>query len=186
MRLLGRPARRAIHHRLPLARSLGDGRWPVDHRLVERRSRRSIVGRRSYRFAGTRLAGELAAVACSLLCAHHLAGIDPMELLARVLPRLARGDSARHAPSALVPTTWSAAREVGAPRRGARHAVLTAFHDRAVIGRSYVGTLRPGSAKQCSARSACWAHPGCDATLGVRERRSEWCASGWSWVFWSA
>jgi hypothetical protein len=49
------------------------------------------VGRRNYLFARSHAAGERVAIAYSVVATCHPLGISPMEYLADVLPRLARG-----------------------------------------------------------------------------------------------
>ena len=77
--------------RVPLTRFLDDGIVPIDNGIVERLHRRPAVGRRNYLFAGSHAAAERAAIAYSVLSTCELVGVNPVEYLADVLPRLARG-----------------------------------------------------------------------------------------------
>lgn len=109
--LLGRAVQYLINHHVALTRFLEDGRLPLDNGIVERLHRRPAVGRRNYLFAGSHAAGERVAIAYSVLATCHLLGINPMEYLADVLPRIARGVFARSELRCLVPAEWKAARE---------------------------------------------------------------------------
>ena len=108
--LLGRAIQYQINHHVALTRFLDDGRLPIDNGIVERLHRRPAVGRRNYLFAGSHAAGERVAIAYSVLATCHLLGVNPMEYLADVLPRLARGNFTREALRALLPAPWKAAR----------------------------------------------------------------------------
>jgi transposase len=108
--LLGRALQYLINHHVALTRFLEDGRLPIDNGIVERLHRRPAVGRRNYLFAGSHAAGERAAIAYSVLATCHLLGINPMEYLADVMPRLARGEFTRKEIRTLLPAEWKAAR----------------------------------------------------------------------------
>lgn len=70
----------------------------------------SAITRRNFLFAGSHAAGERAAIAYSVLGTCELLDINPIEYLADVLPRLARGVViARHIP-AMLPAAWRASR----------------------------------------------------------------------------
>jgi hypothetical protein len=99
------------NHYVALTRFLDDGRFPIDNGIVERNHRRPAVGRRNYLFAGSHAGAERAAIAYSICATCSLLGINPVEYLADVLPKLARGDIsiARDIP-ALAPAAWKAAR----------------------------------------------------------------------------
>ena len=116
--LLGRAIQYVINHHVALTRFLDDGRLPIDNGIVERLHRRPAVGRRNYLFAGSHAAGERVAIAYSVLATCHLLGINPMEYLADVLPRLARGAFTRNETRELLPAEWKAAR-AGPPTAGA-------------------------------------------------------------------
>ena len=109
--LLGRAIRYVLNHHVALTRFLDDGRLPIDNGIVERLHRRPAVGRRNYLFAGSHEAGERVAIAYSVLATCHLLGINPMQYLADVLPRLARGSFTRDEIRALRPGAWKAARD---------------------------------------------------------------------------
>ncbi len=69
----------------------------------------SAVGRRAYLFAGSHAAAERAAIAYSILGTCLLLDVNPIEYLADILPRLARGVViARDVPS-MMPAAWKAA-----------------------------------------------------------------------------
>lgn len=112
--LLGRAIQYLLNHHVALTRFLADGRLPIDNGVVERLHRRPAVGRRNYLFAGSHAAGERTAIAYSFLATCHLVGTNPMDYLADILPRLARGEVTRHALTALVPAAWRAAHEASA------------------------------------------------------------------------
>lgn len=112
--LLGKAIQYVLNHHVALTRFLADGRLPIDNGVVERLHRRPAVGRRNYLFAGSHAAGERVAIAYSVLATCHLLGINPMEYLADVLPRLARGVFARQELRALAPAEWKAARDAAA------------------------------------------------------------------------
>ena len=67
------------------------------------------MGRRNYLFAGSHAGAERAAIAYSICATCSLLGINPVEYLADVLPRLARGVSEQEL-VALTPAAWKAAR----------------------------------------------------------------------------
>ena len=92
-----------------LTRFLDDGALPIDNGIVERLHRRPAIGRRNYLFAGSHAGAERAAIAYSVCATCSLLGINPVEYLADVLPRLARGVSEQEL-VALTPAAWKAAR----------------------------------------------------------------------------
>lgn len=108
--LLGRAVQYLINNHVALMRFLDDGRLPVDNGIVERLHRRPAVGRRNYLFAGSHAAGQRVAIAYSVLSTCHLLGVNVMDYLADVLPRLARGVFTRDDLRALTPASWKAAR----------------------------------------------------------------------------
>jgi transposase len=107
--LLGAALRYIDNHRVALTRFLDDGALPIDNGIVERLHRRPAVGRRNYLFAGSHAGAERAAIAYSVCATCSLLGINPVEYLADVLPRLARGVSEQELVS-LTPAAWKAAR----------------------------------------------------------------------------
>lgn len=106
---LGRALQYVLNHTVALTRFLDDGRLPIDNGIVERLHRRPAVGRRNYLFAGSHAGGERAAIAYSVLATCHLLGVNPMEYLADVLPRLQRDALTQDERRALVPAAWQAA-----------------------------------------------------------------------------
>jgi transposase len=107
--LLGAALRYIDNHRVALTRFLDDGALPIDNGIVERLHRRPAIGRRNYLFAGSHAGAERAAIAYSVCATCSLLGINPVEYLADVLPRLARGVSEQEL-VALTPAAWKAAR----------------------------------------------------------------------------
>ncbi len=79
------------NHRVALTRFLDDGTLPIDNGIVERLHRRPAITRRNFLFAGSHAAAERAAIAYSLLASCELVAVNPIEYLADILPRLARG-----------------------------------------------------------------------------------------------
>jgi transposase len=113
--LLGKAIQYLLNHRVALMRFLDDGRLPIDNGIVERLHRRPAVGRRSYLFAGSHAGGERAAIAYSVLASCALCEINPVDYLADVLPRLARGAFTRAELEAWTPAAWKAAHPNPAP-----------------------------------------------------------------------
>ncbi len=107
--LLGAALRYIDNHRVALTRFLDDGVLPIDNGIVERLHRRPAVGRRNFLFAGSHAGAERAAIAYSICATCSLLGINPVEYLADVLPRLARGVSEQEL-LALTPAAWKVAR----------------------------------------------------------------------------
>lgn len=108
--LLGKAIQYVLNHRVALTRFLDDGRLPIDNGIVERIHRRPAVGRRNYLFAGSHEGAERAAIAYSVLTSCSLSDVNPIEYLADVLPRLARGVFVRSELAALTPAAWKDAR----------------------------------------------------------------------------
>ncbi len=109
--LLGIAIRYLTNHRIALMRFLDDGALPIDNGIVERLHRRPAVGRRNFLFAGSHAGGERAAVAYSILGSCHLSGVNPIEYLADLLPRLARDGVAIADVPAMLPAAWKRARD---------------------------------------------------------------------------
>jgi hypothetical protein len=61
-------------------------------------------------YAGSHVAGERAAIAYSVLASCALADVNPIEYLADLLPRLARGTFTANEFPAMLPDAWKAAR----------------------------------------------------------------------------
>lgn len=117
--LLGRAVGYLLNHRRALTHFLDDGIVPIDNGIVERLHRRPAVGRRNYLFAGSHAAAERAAIAYSVLASCHLAGVNQIDYLAEVLPRLARGgiSVARDIPP-MLPAAWKKPRAGPGPADG--------------------------------------------------------------------
>ena len=109
--LLGKAIRYLLNHRVALTRFLDDGVLPIDNGIVERLHRKPATTRSAYLFAGSHAGAERGAIAYSVLGSCSLVGVNPVEYLADVLPRLARGGIvvARDIP-AMLPAAWKAAR----------------------------------------------------------------------------
>lgn len=109
--LLGKAIQYVLNHRVALMRYLDDGTLPIDNGVVERLHRIPAITRMNYLFAGSHTGGERAAIAYSIIGSCELLGIDAVEYLADVLPRLNREDIvlARDIP-ALLPAAWKKAR----------------------------------------------------------------------------
>src|SRR5690606_18302514 len=106
---LGTAIRYLLNHRKALMRYLDDARIPIDNGIVERLHVRTALTRKNFLFAGSDAGGERAAIAYTVLGSCRLAGVNPSEYLADVLPRLARGIRLADAPQ-LIPVRWQAAR----------------------------------------------------------------------------
>lgn len=108
---LGKAIQYLLNHRVALTRFLDDGILPIDNGIVERLHRRPAIGRRNYLFAGSHAAAERAAIAYSLLATCELLDVNPIEYLADILPRLARGVViARDIPK-MTPSAWKKTRD---------------------------------------------------------------------------
>lgn len=111
--LLGRAIGYVLNHRVALTRFLDDGALPIDNGVVERLHRMPAVTRKNFLFAGSHAAAERAAIAYSILGSCELVDANPVEYLADVLPRLARGVViARDIPE-MTPAAWQARRRAG-------------------------------------------------------------------------
>jgi transposase len=108
--LLGKAIQYLDNHKVELTRFVDDGRVPIDNGIVERLHRGPAKGRRSYLFAGSHAGGQRAAIAYSVLATCALLGVNPVDYLADVLPKLARGVAVPHDIPALMPAAWKAAR----------------------------------------------------------------------------
>jgi transposase len=111
---MGVALRYLTNHHLALARFLEDGVIPIDNGVVERLHVRAALTRKNFLFAGSDAGGERAAIAYTILGCCQLAGVDPVEYLADVLPHLSRRVRLRDLP-ALLPASWKAAREAASP-----------------------------------------------------------------------
>jgi hypothetical protein len=97
------------NHEVALGRFLDDGRVPPDNGLVERLHIRAALTRKNFLFAGSDAGGERAAIAYTILGSCRLAGIDPIEYLADVMPKLARRVRLMDLPE-MLPSRLAAAR----------------------------------------------------------------------------
>lgn len=111
---LGAAIRYMTRHKLALGRFLEDGVIPIDNGIVERLHVRAALTRKNFLFAGSDTGGERAAIAYTILGCCRLADVNPVEYLADILPRLARGLRLRDVP-AMLPAAWKAARQTAAP-----------------------------------------------------------------------
>lgn len=112
--LLGNAIRYQLNHRIALTRFLDDGDLPIDNGVVERLHRVPAVTRRNFLFVGSHAGGHRAAIAYTVLASCDMAGVNPVEYLADVLPRLARGIVVARDVPAMLPAAWQAARSVNA------------------------------------------------------------------------
>jgi transposase len=106
---LGAALRYFTNHHVALGRFLEYGYVPLDNGLVERLHVRTALTRKNFLFAGADSGAERAAIAFTILGSCRLAGVDPIEYLADVLPRLTRRIRLLDVPS-LLPSRWAAAR----------------------------------------------------------------------------
>lgn len=91
---------------------------PSIHRAAERLGISSVVRaaltRKNFLFAGADSGGERAAIAFTIFGSCRLAGLDPLEYLADILPRLTGQIRLADLP-ALLPSRWAAARAAATP-----------------------------------------------------------------------
>ncbi|MDE3097606.1 MAG: IS66 family transposase [Chloroflexota bacterium] len=111
---LGTAIRYMTNHKVALGRFLDDGVIPIDNGIVERLHVRAALTRKNYLFAGSDTGGERAAIAYTILACCRLVGLNPVEYLTDVLPRLARGLRLRDVP-AMLPAAWKLRRQVAVP-----------------------------------------------------------------------
>lgn len=110
---LGVALRYFTNHQVALARFLEYGYLPLDNGIVERLHVRTALTRKNFLFAGSDAGGERAAIAYTILGSCRLAGVDPREYLADVLPRLTGRIRLVDLP-ALMPARWAAERAASA------------------------------------------------------------------------
>jgi transposase len=110
---LGVALRYFTNHQVALARFLEYGYLPLDNGIVERLHVRTALTRKNFLFAGSDAGGERAAIAYTILGSCRLAGVDPREYLADVLPRLTGRIRLMDLP-ALMPARWAAERAAAA------------------------------------------------------------------------
>ena len=115
--LLGQAIGYQLNHEDALMRFLDDGALPIDNGMVERLHRIVAVTRKNFLFAGSHAGGERAAIAYSIIASCELAGVNPIEYLADILPKLARGGIvvATDIPP-MLPAAWKAARLAAAAK----------------------------------------------------------------------
>jgi hypothetical protein len=108
--LLGKAIKYLLNHRVALMRFLDDGDLPIDNGIVERLHRTPALTRKVYLFAGSHEGAKRGAIAYSVLASCELEDVNPVEYLADVLPRLARGIVVARDVPAMLPAAWKAAR----------------------------------------------------------------------------
>jgi transposase len=106
---LGIALRYFTNHQVALGRFLDYGYVPMDNGIVERLHVRTALTRKNYLFAGSDAGAERAAIAYTILGTCRLAGIDPLEYLRDVLPRMTRKVRLLDL-SQLLPSRWAATR----------------------------------------------------------------------------
>lgn len=107
--MLGAAIRYLTNHQAALGRFLEAGEVPIDNGIVERLHVRAALTRKNFLFAGSDAGGDRAAIAFTILSCCRLAGVNAVEYLADVLPRLSRRIRIRDLPD-LLPAKWKAAR----------------------------------------------------------------------------
>jgi transposase len=110
---LGKALQYFSNHEVALGRFLEDGRVPIDNGIVERLHIRAALTRKNFLFAGSDAGGERAAIAYTIFGCCRLAGVDPIEYLADVLPRLRRRVRPLDLPD-MLPSRWAPARTAAA------------------------------------------------------------------------
>lgn len=86
---------------------------PIDNGAVERLHIRAALTRKNYLFAGSDAGGDRAAIAYTILGCCRIIGINPIEYLSEVLPKLARRIRLIDLPD-LLPARWKARRAAAA------------------------------------------------------------------------
>lgn len=110
---LGQAIGYLLNNVVPLRRFLDDGIIPIDNGAVERLHVRTALTRKNFLFAGSDAGAERAAIVYTTLGCCALIGVNPVEYLADVLPRLSRRLRLADVP-ALMPAQWKAARDATA------------------------------------------------------------------------
>lgn len=87
---MGKAIRYLLNHQSALRRFMDDGAIPIDNGAVERLHVRTAMTRKNFLFAGSDAGGRRAAIVYTILGCCQLCGVNPVEYLAEVLPRLAR------------------------------------------------------------------------------------------------
>lgn len=110
---LGEAIRYLLNHRVALGRFLESGLVPIDNGAVERLHVRAALTRKNFLFAGSDAGGERAAVAYTILGCCRIVGVNPVEYLGDVLPRLTGRIRLVDLPD-LLPARWKARRDAAA------------------------------------------------------------------------
>jgi len=111
---LAKALRYLLNHQLALMRYLEHGKIPFDNSAVERLHIWVAITRKNFLFAGSDTGAERAAIAYTIMSCCALAGVDPEEYLADILPRLARGIRLCDAPD-MLPARWKESRTPAEP-----------------------------------------------------------------------
>jgi transposase len=111
---LGDAIRYLLNHRVALGRFLESGIVPIDNGAVERLHIRAALARKNFLFAGNDEFGERAAIAFTILGCCRITGLNPVEYLSDVFPRLERPVRLRDLPD-LLPHRWKARRDAPLP-----------------------------------------------------------------------
>jgi transposase len=106
---LGEAIRYLLNHRGALGRFLESGLVPMDNGAVERLHVRAALTRKNFLFVGSDAGGDRAAVAYTILGCCRIIGINPVEYLSDVLPKLARRIRLIDLPG-MLPARWQARR----------------------------------------------------------------------------
>jgi transposase len=106
---LGKAIGYLLRNDAPLRRFLDYPEVPIDNGPAERLHVRTALTRKNYLFAGSDAGAERAAIAYSLLGSCQFAGVDPVEYLSDVMPRMTRPIRIDELP-ALLPAQWKASR----------------------------------------------------------------------------
>lgn len=107
---MGAAIRYLTNHQVALRRFIDDGVIPIDNGVVERLHVRTALTRKNFLFAGSDAGAQRAAIAYTILGCCQLAEVNPVEYLADVLPRLARGGIRLSDAPALLPDRWKLTR----------------------------------------------------------------------------
>lgn len=108
---MGAAIRYTLRHRIALTRFLDDVVIPLDNGAVERLHVRVALTRKNFLFAGSDAGAERAAIAYTVLGSCRLAGVNPVDYLQDILPRLAVKRRLRDAPL-LLPVRWKRDRQL--------------------------------------------------------------------------
>lgn len=106
---MGRAIRYLLNHKEALTRYISDGVIPMDNGPVERLHVRTALTRKNFLFVGSDEGGHRAAIIYTMLSCCALAGVDAVQYLADVLPKLG-GRLKRDDLIELMPARWKARR----------------------------------------------------------------------------